>query len=112
MLLDWLLGRLVDVADRSEDSPDGVLNDRRLMCEVDDLPARMLSSSLVDDVVLLLIRFRVLLRIVMALGTELPEWAPNRGEPLGVGAFGGGSLERTECTLSSIFCIRPIKPLI
>lgn len=72
--------------------------------------------------VLLGTRFRVLLRMVTLAGTLFPSAELRRGDPLlavdnrgeafGVELLGGGSLERTEWTLSSIFCIRPIKPLI
>lgn len=90
------------------------------MADVDDLPAEMLSSSFADEDVLLLMRFRVPLRMVTLVGMTFPPREPNRGdvlleslgEALGVVLFGGGSFERTECTRSSIFCILPIRPLI
>jgi hypothetical protein len=72
----------------------------------------------VDELVLLLVRLFLFLTVTLLDMNEPPVSAPIRGDPfgvtapLGVFALGGGSLERTECTLSSIFCILPIKPLI
>lgn len=69
------------------------------------------SPVLLDAAEILLGRFR-LLRTVTDEG--MPPSSPRvRGEFLvGVGTFEGGNLERTDCTRSSIFCIRPIRPLI
>lgn len=44
--------------------------------------------------------------ILVSLPTLLGEW---RGDAV---LEGGGSFDRTECTRSSIFCMRPIRPLI
>ena len=79
---------------------------------------RWLSSCLVDELVLLLVCLLLFLTVMLLAMNEPPVSAPIRGDPfgvfapLGVVAFGGGSFERTDCTLSSIFCILPIKPLI
>lgn len=79
---------------------------------------RPLSSCLVDELVLLLVRLFLFLTVTLFNMNEPPASAPMRGDPfgvvaaLGVFAFEGGSFERTECTLSSIFCILLIKPLI
>ena len=76
---------------------------------------RPLSSCLVDELVLLLVRLFLFLTVTLFGMNEPPASAPMRGDPfgvvaaLGVFAFEGGSFE---CTLSSIFCILPIKPLI
>ena len=67
---------------------------------------------------LLLVCLFLFLTVTLLAMNEPPASAPILGDPfgvfaaLGVFAFGGGSFERTDCTLSSIFCILPIKPLI
>ena len=110
------------VAERSSEGR-GPPNDRRLTCilVLVDLGVgggRLLSSGFVDELVLLLMRLFLFLTVTLPGIKEPPASAPMRGDPLGVVlprvvfAFGGGSFERTECTLSSIFCILPIKPLI
>lgn len=114
-----LLGRLASVADGSTGPPCGTPNDKRLTLVVDDLAAGEALSILEDRAVLVLNLFReLLLRIVILAGTELPVIDESRGEARGVMLFlgvplvDGGSFERTEWTLSSIFCILPIRPLI
>lgn len=132
-LLARLLGRCaslvivvdeVAVEERSSGGGRGPPNDKRLTCTLVlvDLGVGggrpLPSSCLVEELVLLLARLFLFRTVMLLVMKDPPGRAPIRGEPLGVVAalgvfaFGGGSLERTECTLSSIFCILPIKPLI
>lgn len=76
----------------------------------DELP----SVSRTDELTLLpLFRFREPLRTVIDDGTEFwPKADGVRGDaPFGV-STGAGSLDRAECTLSSSFCILPMRPRI
>jgi hypothetical protein len=132
-LLARLLGRLkslvaveiavMDVLALSSSCGRWPPNDRCLTCVLAlvDLGVgggRWLSSCLVDELVLLLVCLLLFLTVILLDMKEPPVSAPIRGDPFGVFAargvfaFGGGSFERTDCTLSSIFCILPIKPLI
>lgn len=109
--------------ERSSSEGRWPLKDKRLTCMLVlvDLGVgggRLLSSCLVEELVLPLTRLLLVLTVTLFGINEPLVSAPIRGDPLGVvaplGVFalGGGSFERTECTLSSIFCILPIKPLI
>jgi len=107
-LLVRLLGRLIADAGRS-----GTPKDNLFRWVVLTLPPSLASSSFVVAEVLVLIRLR-LLRTVTEEGTlTVPSAAVAvRGELRGEFLDEGGSFDRTECTLSSIFCILPIRPLI
>ena len=65
-------------------------------------------SANAEDIAL--VRFAVLLRIVIEDGMSSPRAV--LGDPFGVVLLGAGSFDRAEWTLSSIFCILPMSPLI
>lgn len=54
----------------------------------------------------------LLLRNVTDAGTWPSSADPARGDALGLLADAGGNFDLTDCTRSSIFCMRPIRPLI
>lgn len=109
-LLARLLGRLVDVAGISVMAVFATPKDHLVSACREDLLSTASCSPLAIGPPILLMRF-LPLRTVIEAEMLLPS-ADARGEDLGVVFEGGGNFDRTECTLSSIFCIRPIRPLI